>query len=106
MLKSCIESGVVGVDVLLGLSLGVKEDTFGVSRGNKGDFEAAGHTWIHVELVFELSCTEVGLNLRDQIHGVTAVASATTVLNLDNIGRVLVALDFVGRSASVHILDF
>ena len=87
------------MDVLLGLSLGVKEDTFGVSRGNEGDFETAGHTLIHEEFVSELSSTEVGLNLRDQINGVTAVASAATVLDLDDVGCFLVALNLVGLLA-------
>ena len=92
------------MNVLLGLSLGVKEDTLGVSGGHKGDFETAGHTRIREELVFELSCTEVGLYLGDQVNGVTAVASAATVLDLDDVACVLVALDLVGLLASLHIL--
>jgi|SanBayMetagenome_1026888.scaffolds.fasta_scaffold198790_1 hypothetical protein len=74
-----------------------------MSGSDKGDFETTSHTWIHVELVFELSCTEVGLHLGNQINGVTAVSSASAVLNLDKVLCVFVALNFVGLSACVHI---
>ena len=87
------------MDVSLSLCLGVNEDTLGMSGGEEGDFETASHTLIHEELVFELSCTEVGLHLGNQINGVTAVASATTVLNLDDVLCVLVALNLVGLLA-------
>lgn len=90
------------MEVGLGLCLGVEEVALGASRGEEGDLKTASHTWICVELILELSCTDVGLNLRDQIEAVTAVASAATVLNLDNVLCVLVALDFVGFPSGLH----
>ena len=90
------------MEVGLGLCLGVEEVALGVSRSEEGDLKTASHTWVCVELVFELSCTDVGLNLRDQIEAVTAVASAATVLDLDNVLCVLVALDFVGFPSGLH----
>ena len=93
------------MDVGLALCLGVKEGAQGDGGSEKCDLETASHTGICVELVLELSCTEVGLNLRDQINAVTAVASAATVLDLKNVLCVLVALDFVGLSARLHNFD-
>jgi hypothetical protein len=84
-IQSSVEGGVVCVDVGAALFLGVKEGAFGASGSEKGDLKTASHTGICVELVLELSCTDVGLNLRDQINAVTAVASAATVLDRKNI---------------------
>jgi hypothetical protein len=106
LLQSSEEGWVISVNVLLGLCLGVKENTFWLIESEEDDFETACHTWIHVELVFELSFTEVGLDLADQINGVTAVASASTVLNLDDISGIFVALNFVGLLACLHSIKY
>jgi len=99
LFQSSVEGGVVSVDVGLALCLGMKERAFGAGGSEKGDLKTASHTWICVELVLELSCTEVGLNLRDQINAVTAVASAATVLHRKNVLCFVVSLNFVGLSA-------
>jgi hypothetical protein len=80
----------------------VKEVALGAGRSEKGDLKTASHTRICVELILELSCTDVGLYLRDQINAVAAVASAATVLDLDNVLCVLVALDFVRFPFGLH----
>ena len=84
----------------------MKKDTFWLIGSEENDLETTSHTLIHVELVFELSCTEVGLDLADQINGVTAVASASTVLNLDDISGIFVALNFVGFLACLHSIKY
>ena len=102
LFQSCEERGVVRAEVSLALCLRVKEGAFGAGRCEEGDLKTACYSRICVELVFELSCTDVGLNLRDQINAVAAVASAATVLDLDNVLCVLVALDFVGFPSGLH----
>ena len=105
LFQSSVEGRVVCVEIGLALCLGVKERAFRAGGSEKGDLKTASHTGICVELVLELSCTDVVLNLRDQIKAVTAVASATTVLDLKNVLCVLVTLDFVGLSARLHNFD-
>lgn len=83
--QSSEEGGVVCVDVGAALFLGVKEGAFGFGGSEKGDLKTASHTGICVELVLELSCTDVGLYLRDQFDGVFAVSSAATVLDRENV---------------------
>ena len=102
LFQSSEEGGVVSAEVGLALCLGVKDGAFGAGWSEEGYLKTASHTWICVELILELSCTDVGLNLRDQINAVAAVASAATVLDLDNVLCVLVALDFVGFPSGLH----
>ena len=98
-IQSSVEGGVICVDVGAALFLGVKDGAFGAGGSEKGDLKTASHTGICVELVLELSCTDVGLNLRDQINGVFAVSSAATVLDRKNVLCFVISLDFVGLSA-------
>ena len=106
LLQSGKETWVVSVDVLLCLSLGVDKFALSVRGIEKCDLKTASHTWISEELVFEFSFTEICIDLWYNISGVFAIASASAVLDLENVGCVLVAENLIGLGASIHIFVF
>jgi hypothetical protein len=101
-LECSVESCVIGVDVGLSCSLGVDEDALGLSASEDGHLETTSDTWVLEELVLELTSTEVSLNFVDEVGAVTAIASAATVLDVHDVGCILIALNFVRLLRSLH----
>ena len=98
LFKSSHKAWVVGMHVCARGLLGMHKLScaiFGLGSVEDGDLEASSDTLVHVEMVDELTSTEELLDLSDEPNGVTAVASATTVLNLHHVASFGVAEDFV-----------
>jgi hypothetical protein len=98
-LSNCSEERVVViVDVLGGCLLRVDDDSLSLIRlgvGVHSGFKAASNTWIPVDEVCEKVFADCFLYLVDSVDDILAISSSSAVLELHDMGRILVSKDLV-----------
>ena len=80
----------------------MQEHAVGASVFEEGDLKSAGHALVAVKVVLELT-SRLRFDFLDRSDGVAAVASAATVLEGDEVGRILVTKDLVWLLGGIHI---